>query len=114
MQFLKTLFWAMILIAGVIFSYNNWQSVTVDLWGGLVIDTSLPVLLAIAFLIGFLPVLLWHRASRWNLTRKLDNAERALSETRAVLSTPPTGAPVSQNDSLPPGAAPIAAPPGVA
>jgi len=110
MQFLKTLFWVMILVAGIIFSYNNWQPVTVSLWGGMVLDTSLPFLLMVAFLVGFLPVLLWHRASRWHMSRKLDQAERALSELRTVPAVPSV---VSEPESMPPVAAPIAVPPGV-
>ena len=110
MQFLKTLFWVMILVAGIIFSYNNWQPVTVSLWGGMVLDTSLPFLLMVSFLVGFLPVLLWHRASRWHMSRKLDQAERALSDIRTVPTTPVV---VTENEPLPPVAVPIAVPPGV-
>lgn len=113
MQFLKTLFLAMILVAGVIFAYNNWIQVTVSLWGGLVMDTSLPVLLLAAFLIGFMPTLLWHRASRWNLNRKLGHAERALAETKAALNPPAPEPVAAPAEPLPPGAAPIAVPPGV-
>ncbi len=111
MQFLKTLMWVLILVAGIIFAINNWQPVTVSLWSGLVLDTSLPFLMFVSFLVGFLPMLLWHRASRWRITRKLDTAERALAEHKAA-ATPPA-APADPIASIPPAAAPIAVPPGV-
>ena len=49
-------------------------------------DAKLPILLLVAFLIGLLPLFIVHRATRWNLKRRLDNAERSLAELR----TPPT------------------------
>jgi lipopolysaccharide assembly protein A len=114
MQFLKTLFWVLIAVAGVIFSYNNWLPVSVSLWGGLVLDTKLPVLLIAAFLIGLVPTLLLHRATRWNLRRKLDNAERSLTEIRNAANPPaPAAPPVLEHKTMPPAAAPIAVPPGV-
>lgn len=55
MQFLKTLVLIMLVVVFIVFAYNNWQAVTVDLWGGLQLVTKLPVLLAFTFLAGFLP-----------------------------------------------------------
>lgn len=108
MRFLKTLFWVMIGIAAAIFSYNNWQPVTVNLWAGLALYTKLPMLLLAAFLLGSLPTLVLHRATRWQLRRKLSHAEKSLNEIRGVVS------PAPETGTLPPGGAPIAAPPGVA
>jgi uncharacterized membrane protein YciS (DUF1049 family) len=84
MQFLKTLFWVMIAVIAVIFSYRNWTPITINLWGGLDADIKLPILVAIAFLIGFLPSFVLHKATRWQLRRKLDAAQRALEEARAT------------------------------
>ena len=106
MQFLKTVFWVLVAVVAAIFAYNNWTPVTVMLWGGIVLDTRLPLLLLIAFLLGLLPTLLLYRTTRWRLRRKLDSTEKALASVRNA----PT-APVSA--SLPPSAAPIAVPPGV-
>ena len=107
MQFLKTIFWAIVAVAAAIFSFDNWTSVTINLWNGLQMDTKLPLLLLIAFLIGLLPAYLLHRTTRWSMRRKLDSAERALADVR-------NPAPDVYSGALPPSAAPIAAPPGVA
>ncbi|WBO21231.1 hypothetical protein [Sphingomonas abietis] len=94
MQFLKTLFWVVLAIVAVIFAMNNWESAKVMLWGGLVLDIKLPVLVFGAFLIGFLPTFGWYRASRWQMQRRLESHERALADMRgigdmAAVPTPP-------------------------
>ena len=111
MRFLKTLFWVLVVVAIALFSARNWTPVTINLWGGLVMDTWLPVVLVVAFLLGLLPALLLHRATRWSLTRKLSTAERSISE----LTTPPPVAPTPSplSGALPPAATPMAVPPGV-
>jgi lipopolysaccharide assembly protein A len=84
MQFLRTVFWVVLAVVGVIFSFNNWQIVSIKLWGDIIVDTPLPILLFVVFMLGLLPILLLHRATRWSLNRKLDAANRNLTETRAV------------------------------
>lgn len=76
MQFLKTLFWVLVAVFAVLFGTHNWTPVTVNLWAGLVWDTKLPFLLAIAFLIGFLPTWAVQRARIWSLRRRLETIER--------------------------------------
>jgi lipopolysaccharide assembly protein A len=106
MQFLKAIFQAFVAVIAAIFAYNNWTPITVNLWGGVVLDTVLPLLLLLAFLIGLLPTLLLHRATRWRLRRKLDSTEKALASVQNLpVATPATN--------IPPAAAPIAVPPGV-
>ncbi len=83
MRFLKILLWAVLCIAILLFSAENWTPVSVNLWSGLVLDTRLPVLLVLAFLLGLLPVMLLHRATRWSLRRRLDTVERNFSDYRA-------------------------------
>jgi uncharacterized integral membrane protein len=84
MQFLKTLFWVVLAIVAVIFAMNNWQSAKVMLWGGLILDIKLPVLVLGAFLAGFLPTFGWHRASRWRMQRRIESHERALADMRGI------------------------------
>lgn len=110
MQFLKTLFWVTIAVCAAIFSFNNWSPVTINLWNGLQLDTRLPLLLAAAFLFGLLPMLLLHRTTRWRLRRKIETMERALTDIRVAAEQAPT----SSRPAIPPAAAPIAVPPGVA
>lgn len=84
MQFLRTLFWVVVAVAGVVFAFRNWTPVTVNLWGGLQADAKLPVLLFGAFLLGLLPPYVLHRATRWRMKRKLDLAERQIAELRSA------------------------------
>lgn len=109
MQFLKTLLLVVIAVVIAIFCVSNWSDVTINLWSGLRLDTKLPLLIVIAYLAGLLPAWMWHRATRWSLSRKVDSLERALSQAQTP-QVPPNVA----SDVLPPSAAPIAAPPGVA
>jgi lipopolysaccharide assembly protein A len=88
MQFLKTLFWVVLAVAAVIFAMRNWTPVTVSLWGGLLVEAKLPVLVYGAFLLGFLPAFGWHHASRWRLQRRIDSQERALSDIRGLEPAP--------------------------
>jgi lipopolysaccharide assembly protein A len=76
MQFLKTVFWVLVAVIVVLFSFRNWFDITVNLWGDIQADIKLPVLLAIIFLIGFLPTWLIMRARMWSQRRRIDAMER--------------------------------------
>ena len=78
MQFLKTLFWVILAVVLVLFARANWDTVTIDLWGGLQADVKLPVLLLLAFLIGFLPTFIIYRTRVWGLKRRIDNQGPAI------------------------------------
>lgn len=79
MQFLRTAFWVVLVVIIMIFSVTNWTPVSINLWSGKQLVTKLPVLVIVAFLAGSLPFWALHKATRWRLRRKLDNAERALA-----------------------------------
>lgn len=111
MQFLRTIFWVVIAVLLVVFSINNWTSITINLWSGLLLQTYLPVAIFVAFLLGLVPYFLLHRATKWSLQRKLMQVERQLGEMRALMDPKPTEAPAP--GTIPPSAAPIAVPPGV-
>lgn len=108
MQFLKTLFWIVLTVIAVAFAFKNWNPVTIFLWGNIVADVKLPILLLGAFLLGLLPMFVLHRATRWRLRRRLEDTRRELSEVRSA----ETG-PTLDVAALPPGAVPIAVPPAV-
>jgi uncharacterized integral membrane protein len=76
MNFLKTLFWVVIAVSLAIFANRNWADVTINLWGNIQADVKLPVLILLAFLIGFLPPFFILRGRIWGLKRKLALAER--------------------------------------
>jgi len=84
MQFLRTLFWVILLFAAALFAYRNWTPVEVQLFGGLVADAKLPVLMFGAFLLGLLPTYILHRTTRWQLRRRAEAAERSLAELRGA------------------------------
>ena len=71
MQFLRTLFWVVIAAFVAIIASNNWRDVTLNLWGNLQLDIKIPLLLLIAFLIGFLPTWLVLRGKLWAAQRRL-------------------------------------------
>ncbi|MGZ8282438.1 MAG: hypothetical protein ACXWUN_05735 [Allosphingosinicella sp.] len=72
MQFLKTLFWVIVAVGLVLFSIANWNVVTIELWGGLLVDVKLPVLVIGAFLLGFLPTFILYRTRLWSVKRRLE------------------------------------------
>jgi uncharacterized integral membrane protein len=76
MHFLKTLFWVALAVILVLFASVNWQPATLNLWGGLQADIKLPILILISFLIGFVPMLIVHRARMWTVKRRLEAFER--------------------------------------
>ena len=90
MSFLKTLFWVIFLVGFVVFAVNNWQPVSVRLWGGLWLDTKLPALMGLSFLIGFLPLYILHRTHNFRLRRRI-----------ATLETTARPAPLNMNQTRP-------------
>jgi lipopolysaccharide assembly protein A len=85
MQFLKTLFWVLLAVVVALFAKANWQPVTVKLWNDIVADVQLPLLLVLAFLLGWLPTWLILRARIWSLNRRIE----ALDRNRAALAVSP-------------------------
>ncbi|MBM7406742.1 MULTISPECIES: LapA family protein [Sphingomonas] len=89
MQFLKTLFWALLVGVVVAFSLNNMTMVPVRLWGSVVADVNLPLLLIVTFLLGFVPAYLSLVTVRWRARQRIAATERALADLRAAQATPP-------------------------
>jgi uncharacterized integral membrane protein len=93
MNFLRTLFWVVLAVSLAIFANQNWNDVTVNLWGNLQAEIKLPVLLIAIFLIGFLPPFFILRGRLWTLRRRLAIAERP--------AVPPSPAPISDDVGAP-------------
>lgn len=101
MQFLKILFWALLAFAAALFTFGNWKWVPIALFGNLVAEVNLPVLLLVTFMIGFLPTLLYQRALRWRLRQRLTAAERTIADLRSIEQppvTPPAAATTTLHD----------------
>jgi lipopolysaccharide assembly protein A len=104
MKIVRTVVWVLLLVGLLIFAVNNWNPVEVKIWEGLVLETKIPALVVIAFLVGLVPMWLLHRATRWNFDRRvasLESAARAsaLMPAAPAATTPPpepTPAPVSE------------------
>lgn len=79
MQFLKTLFWVVFAVVMVLFARDNWHVVKppIQLWGGLELDIKLPVLVLLAFLLGFVPTFIIYRARLWSMRRRLETQGQA-------------------------------------
>jgi len=93
MQFLRTAFWVVVAVTLAFFCMANYVPVTVRLWGDLVMETKLPVLLIGAFLLGAGPFWIMARATRWRMKRRLESTERALAAVTAAAT--PTSSPAS-------------------
>lgn len=111
MNFIRTGFWVIIAVALALFTKANWVVaptysgyVPVKLWGDMILETRLPVLIVIAFLLGLVPMWIWSRAVKWQLKRRLSNTERALASSVVAQQ---------QADPVPPAPAATVAPPVV-
>ena len=96
MQFLRTLFWVLLAVLIVLFARGNWFDVTLNLWGDLQADIKVPVLLALAFLLGFLPTFILYRARLWTIRRRLEAQDRQPSTSSQPA---PAGQPAVTDDS---------------
>ena len=94
MQFLKTLFWVLVAVVAVLFGTRNWTDVTLNLWGDIEADIKIPLMLLIAFLIGFLPTWLIMRARLWAMRRRLEAFDRQVSAPVQVQPVPEDAEPV--------------------
>ena len=97
MQFVRTLFWVLILAALLIFTAFNWKPVEVQIWTNLVLETKIPALVIVAFLLGLVPTWLLHRGTKWRLTRRisaLETAAKNYSSTPRVTEPAPPVEPI--------------------
>lgn len=90
MQIVRTIIWVLILFGLLVFSFFNWDPVEVRLWDNLVLETKVPVLVIVAFLLGLLPMWLYHRTSRWNLNRRISSLENAVRSNALSTRHSPT------------------------
>ena len=87
MQIVRTIIWVLILVALLLFTINNWRPIEVKIWEDLVLETKVPALVIISFMLGLLPVWLYHRGAVWRFNRRIAALESAARN--AVLSSAP-------------------------
>ncbi len=85
MQILRTVVWVVLVIALLLFSLNNWHPVDIKIWEGLILETKLPALVFVSFLLGLVPMWLLSKAGRWRLKRRISTLENTVRAT----ATPP-------------------------
>jgi len=100
MKIVRTIVWVLLLVGLLIFSVNNWNPVEVKIWEGLVLETKIPALVVIAFMIGLIPMWLLHRAARWNADRRIASLESAARA--AVMAPAPAPVPAERPAELAP------------
>ena len=97
MHIVRTIVWVLLLVAFAIFATANWEpGITVRIWQNLVVETKLPAVMLVAFLLGLVPMWLIHRATKWTLQRRvnaLENAARAMVPAAPPPPPPPPPAP---------------------
>jgi hypothetical protein len=96
------LFWVLILAALLIFTAFNWKPVEVQIWTNLVLETKIPALVIVAFLLGLVPTWLLHRGTRWRLNRRISHLETTARNSAAGRPVEPaTPPPAEVNRPLP-------------
>ncbi len=106
MNILRTVVVVLLLVMLLLFSLNNWNPIEVKIWEGLILETKLPALLLVSFLLGLLPMWLLSKAGKWRLNRRinlLENSVRANTPSPPLATTsqleaanPPPASPESQ------------------
>ena len=86
MQFLKTAAWVVVAVVLALFwTYNRDITVPVNLFDQVVMEVKAPALILGSFLLGLIPMWLYHRASKWQLNRRIEGSERALAASASHL-----------------------------
>ena len=93
MQIIRTVVWVLVIVALFLFSLNNWTPVEIKIWEGLILETKLPALVLIAFLLGLAPMWLLAKTAKWRLNRRINALENSV---RANAAPPPPLAAASQ------------------
>jgi lipopolysaccharide assembly protein A len=102
MQIVRTIVWVVLLVLLLGFSFFNWKPVEVQIWDNLILETKVPALVIVSFLLGLVPMWLIHRGSKWRLQRRIAGLETAARAHAAPLSPPPQPAEAAANEPLRP------------
>lgn len=85
MHVMRTVVWVLLIVILILFSLNNWYPVEVKIWDGLLLETRIPVLVAVSFLLGLVPMWLLSKAGNWRLTRRINALENSMRAAAAPL-----------------------------
>ena len=101
MQAVRTIVWVLLLVVLVAFSVLNWNEVEVTIWPNLILETKVPALVVIAFLLGLLPTWLVHRGVKWQMQRRIASLEAAARANAVTPPAPPPPPPVAETPADP-------------
>jgi lipopolysaccharide assembly protein A len=101
MQIVRTIVWVLLLVVLLLFSINNWTPVQVKIWEDLILETKLPALVIVSFLLGLVPMWLAYLAGRWRYARRISALENTVRATTPQPSTA-TSTPLDATASDPP------------
>lgn len=92
MQIVRTLVWIMITAVLVAFIAMNWERAPVNIWpmgdGYLFFEWPVGVIALVFFLLGLVPMWLFHRAGRWRLNRRISSLENSVRASSVVAQPP--------------------------
>ena len=103
MQFIKILFWVLLLVATFIFWWTNEARSSLDL-GAAVVEARVSTFVVGAFLIGFIPTWLLFRGTGWRLRRRIRTLEEAAKPApvpAAATTRSPTPPPAAASEPEP-------------
>ena len=103
MKIVRTIVWVLLLAALLVFSAFNWKPVEVKIWEGLILETKIPALVIVSFLLGLVPMWLLNRAQKFHLSRRissLETAARSAATTPIAAAPAPVDKPVAKEDVL--------------
>lgn len=100
MQVIRTAIWVVILIALALFSLNNWETVSVKIWEGLILETKLPALVLASFLLGLLPMWLVAKTGKWRLNRRINALENTVKAVAPSPAQAPPAPPIATSTQL--------------
>lgn len=106
MQVIRTVAWVVLLVALLTFSFFNWKPVEVQIWDNLVLETKVPALVIVSFLLGLVPMWLLHRGAKWRYRRRISALETAARSNAATAAAAQVPAPATEPDPAP---APVSA-----
>ncbi|WP_271438543.1 DUF1049 domain-containing protein [Pontixanthobacter luteolus] len=89
MQVVRTILWVLLFVGLLAFSFFNWKPVEVTIWENLVLETKVPALVIISFLLGMIPTWLLHRGTKWRMNRRIKTLENAARSAAVSPSSPP-------------------------
>jgi lipopolysaccharide assembly protein A len=84
MQIVRTIVWVLLLVALLLFTAFNWRPVEVKIWEGLILETKIPALVVISFLLGLVPMWMLHKTQTFHYNRRISTPVDPAPDARPV------------------------------